>query len=261
MVAMGLCSALLTSHAVAQEPSTCDDSYVAAQRLRQDGQLLASRTALTQCLADGCAEYQRADCGRWLDEVQRDIPTVVFRVVDPEGRERTDVEVTRGDAVLTRELDGKPLSLDPGSHTFFLAWPGATPVERTVTIVNGEKNRMIVVDMQDKTPTPTPAPAQPDAPTGVHPLTWVLGAVGVVGFGVFAGVGAYSLSLEKCAPLCSDGDVDDIETTRIVADVALAVGATTLAAAVAVAIVSYESGDASVAVVTRGTGIGLHVSF
>lgn len=260
VVAAGV--ALMPLRATAEEPSACADSYVAAQTLRQSGQLLASRTALAQCMADECAPYQRADCGRWLDEVQRDIPTVVFRVVDPQGRERTDVEVSRGDEVLTAVLDGQPLSLDPGSHTFRLRWPGAAPVERTVTIVSGEKNRMVVVDMQDKAPAPTPTPSpRPDVPTGVHPMTWVLGAVGVVGFGVFAGIGAYSVSLEKCAPLCTDDDVHDIETTRVMADVALAVGATALAAAVVVAIVTYDSGDGDIAVVTRGTGLELWMRF
>jgi hypothetical protein len=249
------------SDAFAQSDA-CNDSYVAAQKLRLAGDLIEAQTALTSCLADTCAEYQRTDCARWIDEVERELPTVVFRVTDRARQERTDVKVMVSSAggeprLLAERLDGRPLPVNPGSHTFTLSWPGQEPAELSVTLVVGEKNRKLVVDRSPPRDPPPQIEPRPPVEGGFHPAAWVLGGIGLVGFGVFAGAGLYSISLEDCAPLCSDDQKADVITARIAADVALTVGAATLATGVIVAIATFESGNSEVVITTDGRGLSV----
>jgi hypothetical protein len=62
----------------------------------------------------------------------------------------------------------------------------------------------------------------------VHPGVWALAGVSLAGFSLFAGFGGHSLSLESCAPACTDGEVRRIVTERAVADAGLALGAAAL---------------------------------
>jgi hypothetical protein len=222
----------------------CSARYVAGQELKAASRLLEAAEALRACVVDACADFVRDDCAKWLDEVERATPTVVPRFVDEDGKDAIEVRVLVDDELLAERLDGRPLALDPGEHRFRFERAGARAVERRFTIASGEKNRTLLVTM---TPRPAPAPSAADE-GGVHPAAWVLGGVSLVGFGVLIGFGVHSLTLEDCAPSCSQDQVDDIELERALADVGLGVGVAALGAAVLVAVLADDDAGASGAI-------------
>jgi hypothetical protein len=227
--------------------SQCAASYQAAQERRLDGHLLAAKAELIACMAEDCPAVARTQCGEWLAEVERDLPTVVLAFVDTAGISRADVRVRLDGAPFAETLAGQALPLDPGPHVFVFEPAGGPPVEERATILAGEKNRKVMVAMPRPAPPPPPVPLPvpspeppPDEQPSVHPATWVLGAVSLTGFGFFAGFGIHSLALEDCAPVCTDDEVDSIQRERIVADVGLGVGLAGLAATILVAVFTYE---------------------
>jgi hypothetical protein len=230
---------------VADDPKTaCAESYQAGQERRLEGRLLAAKAELIRCMADACPEVARMQCGEWLAQVERDVPTVVLEYVDAAGRSRTDVSVRVDGQPFAAALDGQALPIDPGPHEFVFEPSAGPPVEERLTILAGEKNRRVTALVPRAPPPPSVAAPSPEPPPeespSVHPSVWALGGVSIVGFALFAGFGLHSISLEGCAPTCSDDEVGDIRTERIVADVGLGVGLAGLAATVLVAVLTYD---------------------
>ena len=224
----------------------CTDAYVQSQELRLERRLIEAKRQAALCMAPTCPEFATKDCARWLDEIESALPSVVLRYVDETGREHNDVTVTLDGKPLTTKLDGTAMAIDPGPHTFVFRVSGADPVEHRVTIAEGEKLRQISVSLVPDAPPPLPppVPVERGGSAGVHPAAWVLYAVSALGVGAFAGLGAYSLSLEDCKPGCTDDEVDDLVLIRAFADVSLGVGVLALGAAIWVTVASLSDDEA-----------------
>ncbi|WP_437663463.1 hypothetical protein [Sorangium sp. So ce1182] len=153
----------------------CAAAYERAQGLRRDGKLIAAREALIACSQPTCPAAAVADCGPWLAEVEKSLPSVVIAARDAGGRERLDVRVLVDGRLLAAALDGKALPVDPGPHTFRYEPAGGPAVEERVLIREGEKNRAITVILgappggAPPSPRPIVAPAAPGAPRSAAP--------------------------------------------------------------------------------------------
>ncbi|WP_437948462.1 hypothetical protein WME98_49120 [Sorangium sp. So ce296] len=152
----------------------CAAAYERAQGLRRDGKLLAAREALIACSQPTCPAAAVADCGPWLAEVEKSLPTVVIAAKDAHGRERLDVRVLVDGRPLAAALDGKALPVDPGPHTFRYEPASGPAVEERVLIREGEKNRAITVTLGASSAgapasPPPPAAAPTPASTGSPP--------------------------------------------------------------------------------------------
>jgi len=228
-IAAWVSSAWPAAAAAADEPLTCAQAYERAQEEKTSGQLKAAIEHLKRCVDAKCAKFIRKDCVQWMQDAQRALPTVVFSI--REGRDEiTDVEILCDDKMLVRRLDGESIPVDPGLHDFTFNVPGLVPAERQVLIKEGERNRIIKVELG--TPeriAPPPSPLQPppaiaavaapsppppspssnaeptlyakpnpplaesSPPSLAHALPYGLagvGALGVAGFAVFASLGA-----------------------------------------------------------------------
>jgi hypothetical protein len=172
----------------------------------------------------------RADCLHWLDELEAAIPTIVVVAVSDRGDE-IDVTVTIDGQLVTRQLDGKAIELDPGSHQITFERLGSAPQEMRLILGQGEKNRIIRLDYRTKPPTPVAAPpiiastpVQP--PSGTRPvpvLTYVFAGAAVVAGGTatyFAlrAESARNDARKNCEPLCSGSVVDDIKLKALYSD-------------------------------------------
>lgn len=209
---------------------TCAVAYEQGQRLRNDGRLLAARAQLQLCSDNACPAVLRGDCTRWLTEVDLSIPTVVLSARDSRGTELGEVRVELDGKLLTTSLDGRPVQVDPGEHTFrFVA--GEKSIEREVTLDVGDRDSRIAVSFG---PRAEPTRAD-DAGVGIPTASWVLAGVGVVGlagFGYFALDGRSKKSdLDDCKPGCDPDDVDAARRSFLIGDVFLAVGVSALAGA------------------------------
>jgi hypothetical protein len=216
----------------------CRHAYESAQLLRRNEELLAAREQLQICGAESCPAIGRTDCVRWLAEVESGIPSVVFEARTSVGAV-FDVSARIDGAERVKELDGRPLEVDPGLHTFSFDRKGSPPLEKKVILREGQKNQLVVADWT--TPAPQDSLARMprlhvDRP--VPASAYVTAGIAALGFADFAIAGSLGNSLKSeleasgCAPFCQRDQVNALRTRYVIADAGLAVGVVELATTV-----------------------------
>jgi len=218
----------------------CIRAHEQAQLLRLDGALMQSRSNLKACSLEVCPAVVQRDCVRWLDEVSSQIPTVVFEAITETG-DAQRVIVKQGNQLLARELDGRPLEMDPGYYEFRLELPGHAPKVVSVLLKQGEKNRLVSVDFRQApepppiagtvAPVPPPTPLPPRVSARSRPIptsVYTLGGVSLVSAGAATILGINTKAkedraYEECAPSCPDERIDSIERWALATDVAIGV--------------------------------------
>jgi hypothetical protein len=221
-LALGLLFAALgwPAAAKADPPSTqeclsASDAWVAAAKQHHPR---AARDALLICAAQSCPEDVRKECATRLVAVTQQVPTIVFEATDANGRRLSAVSVSVDGERLTGNLDGTPLAVEPGEHSFTFESHDTLPISRSLVIVQGQKDRHEAISLppavaatgsHDGTGAPPVAP--PSA--GAHglgtqrALALAMGGVAVVGLAIGAGFGASMLSQKgtasaECPNLC-----------------------------------------------------------
>jgi hypothetical protein len=174
----------------------CVDANTNAQSLRRDGSFAEARAMLAVCGDPQCPALVRDDCTRQLDALEQLQPTVVLDAKDRSGADRSAVRVKVDGRAVAEKLDGTPLPVDRGEHTFVFEADGEAPVTLTVVVREGEKSRRVSVtlgavvdrggedrggghggDGTDKPTTHGGAPAQ-------RTLGLVAGGAGALGLGI-----------------------------------------------------------------------------
>jgi len=163
-----ICAALVAARgdARADDVDTCATAAEQAQPLMRNHELRAAREQLLLCARQVCPAVVRADCGRWLDDVGRKIPTVVVTAIGGDGREVTAVRVLLDGKVVAEKIDGGELAADPGDHTLRCELADGSVAEERVTLREGERKHAVVVrfkaNLMSSGGFPPPAPP----PTG-----------------------------------------------------------------------------------------------
>jgi hypothetical protein len=237
----------------------CLLAYEDGQRLRQAGDLVASADRLLSCGGPACPVRMQGDCQRWLDEVRRSIPTVVFRVRDAAGTLLTNARVSI-DAGPWQRLEGRAILMNPGEHMVVFAHPQYHPLRTPVFVTEGEKlepHDVVLERVSGAAAAPDakpgsgaalasqryvdpgeapPGSAAPPGPARIS-LAWpvaagTLGALGGAGFAFF-GLAAKrgERDLERCTPDCAQAQVDGVKSDYLVSHVSLGVGIVGVAAA------------------------------
>jgi len=227
----------------------CAHAAEASQELRASDRLVESRDKLRFCARDACPVVVRADCRKWLAEVDDALPSVVIIASDDQDKPVTEVTVHIDDREVAQSLDGKPIVVDPGKHRFVFEAMGYETVSQDWVIRTAEKNRDLRVVFRAEGQAPRPEPS-----AGIPTLSWILFGVG----GVALGTGAYlgfdarsdvSTMRDTCAPTCPSDDVDHAKRQLLYADIALGVGVVSIGAATWLAL---SSGDREPSSVTLG---------
>ncbi|MEZ4222267.1 MAG: hypothetical protein R3B13_15125 [Polyangiaceae bacterium] len=230
---------LLLSAGESAAQSQCLDAYDQSQRTRRRGELIAAREHLLVCAQADCPEPVMKECTRWLAEVNASLPSIVLGAKDAQGRDAIDVKVYDGDKLISTELDGRSISIDPGTHALRFVFPDGTKVRERILVREAEKNRAVVAHVPRSDPKPAKVKPQrsPAAATSSGPptATIVLGAIGAVALGSFAyfGIRAKQDADEldaRCAPRCPTSDTDAVKQKALIADISLLVGVSSLAA-------------------------------
>lgn len=218
---------------VAPSREQCLAQHEQAQDSRLAGKLLAARSALRECSAAACPALVSRDCVAWLGDVERQIPSVIFRAAK-DGADVVSLRVSEDQQLLTDSLTGTPLELDPGPHRFVAELPGFASQTATYVLQAGDKARVVRFDFTTPRPAPlAPAASPPPAPPPplwrpVPTITYVLAGATLTATVVGSVLGSLALNQRNnvehdCAPLCTDAEVSHIRNLAVAADVSLAV--------------------------------------
>lgn len=242
----------------------CVAAHVAAQREQRAGKLLAARASARNCAKPECPAVIVEECTAMFAAASKALPSVVFRVKDARGADVVNAKVFDGEVLIAERLDGKSIEVDPGEHRFRVERDGASPMTQTVLVREGESLRTVAFGDEL-------APATSGGGAGVSPAFWVLGATGLVGLGLFAGLGGGGLAKRgelvdaACAPRCDSGEVDAVRGLFLGADISLGLGVASLAAATLVYFLAPGASGAASAlrldVTPRSAGLGWELSF
>ncbi|HTV18966.1 MAG TPA: hypothetical protein VMG12_09855 [Polyangiaceae bacterium] len=241
----------------------CLGAYEAGQRLRQAGDLITAAGELRVCGGPACPVRMQGDCQRWLDDVERSTPTVIFRVRDAHGEQLANVTVSI-DGAAAKRLDGRALLMNPGEHRIVFEHPGFQSLETPAFVTEGEKleprevtlEPLVSLDPADHLLPQDAVPGMSDAERvpaagGSSISAWplALGAVGVLGGAgfVYFGVRAKSgeTDLEQCSPDCTQASVDGVKRDYLWSNVSLGVGLAGLLGAGLWLVLDEPSGQAS----------------
>jgi hypothetical protein len=227
--------------AAAPSADACLAAHTSAQQLRKLGKLEAAHRELLVCAAPTCPQLVAADCTTWVAEVERDIPSILPVVRDRSGREISRVRVRVDGEVVRPLIDGRPIELDPGSHTIRFEPEEGEPVEVELLARVGEKNRSLPVTLTSADVDPLRAAA------------WVTGSAAVTALAIFAGLAisgqAQYDELEACRPGCAQAEEDAVRTKFLVADVSLVVGLAALAGSATLFVLSIHDDDVPAATI------------
>jgi hypothetical protein len=227
LLALAFC--FVASSVCAAGPEECIAAHERGQHLQRDGRLLSARAEFAACAAEPCPGIIRQDCAAFEQEVAAQVPSVVLKLADADGKDVAGATVVVDDSPTPSAVDARAVELDPGPHRFTFRSPSGDA--RTMEVVLHEREKMRVVATLPS--TPAPAASAPDlfpAPT----LSYVFGAVGIAGLASFTGFAISGKSkqdeLMQCAPNCAKADVDVMRTRYLVGDISLAVGLASLGA-------------------------------
>ncbi|HTU63804.1 MAG TPA: hypothetical protein VMF89_35310, partial [Polyangiales bacterium] len=196
-------------------------AHTDAQLLRKDGQLIEARERMLRCAQSDCPAVVIDDCAGWLPSVENSIPTAVFAISDPQGRDLVEAKVLDRGRVIAERATGRAIPLDPGLYTIEIRAAGFVTVSEQLVVRESEKNRIVRVTMQ-------PVAAAPLAGEHVHehgmkPIptaSWILAGAALGGGIVFGVSGILYLSAksEIESKRCGAGDATCERERREIAD-------------------------------------------
>jgi hypothetical protein len=243
------------------DKQTCAVAYENAQQLRSKLKLRRARDQLLICGHSSCPSVVTRDCNAWLEEIEVELTSVVFRVRDARGQEVTDVRISMDGEHLRDKLDGSSVFVDPGMHVFRFEADGGAVGEVRQMLRKGDRDRPIDLTLKPRGEEPFSKPEQddldradgglasrladasgeskppvelqltsPSSATRAPGLgTYVAAGVGVVALSSFAyfGLSAQGEAADlrrTCAPSCPTERVDAVRSKLVVANVSLGVG-------------------------------------
>ena len=256
--AFALSGALLPGLASADRDA-CVSAHEQAQVERIAGHYLAARTGLLSCAQRDCPRLISDECNTWLGELDRTLPSLVLAVTDEQGRDLVDVRLFMNESTTAAPVDGRALALDPGVYKLRFEATGYLPVEQSLSIRDGEKNRLVRVTMAKALAPPHAEPSSsssgapsnpssasnadnadnaPSVPTDPRAqrlwfASYALGTASVVSFAITLGAGARGfVMLQHCKhDGCSDRYADHGKSLYRAANVSAISGGVFLAAA------------------------------
>jgi hypothetical protein len=219
-----------TGVARAEDDAACQASYVAGQRrYKLDHDLLGGREQLLIC-AKTCPDELRASCGKWLSEIDAELPSIVVKAKDADGRDELDGSVEIDGKIVFGYITGTPIECNPGEHTVRVLRPHHAPAGEAVLLHAGEKLRVVDVWTEPRR-APVVVTRRP-IPVASYVLAGV-GAAALTSFGVFAiwTTVEYDQS-NGCKETCPASSRDTSFTTKtVIADASLGVAAASLVTA------------------------------
>jgi hypothetical protein len=273
-LAVAVAALLLACGATARadEKTMCSDKYQSAQRSRAAGKLTLARADLLRCAEQACPPFVSNDCKTWLAEVEADLPTLVFAVLDPDGRDVPSAAVRVDGVGIANATDGLGHAVDPGGHLVEALAKGQLLRQQIVVRV-GEKSRRIELHIAPVASAASPpqasiapaalAPAPGVGSSGPPVGAFVLGGLGLAAIGVgsvlwVTGSNAAQTYNDACETgACTASQRDNAHTQLVAGDIAWGVGLAAGIAAVTVLLLHHgDGGGVAVSFGANGMRVG-----
>jgi len=151
------------------ETPDCSTTFRTAREREQSGHLREAATLLADCARASCGSALRRECASDYTRLDaEDIPSIVPTFTDAAGAEREDVRLSMDGEVLATRLDGRPVPVDPGLHEFSFEAGGGVVTRLRLLIVEGQRNRAVVVTMPaEAQASPSPHAARDEEATAI----------------------------------------------------------------------------------------------
>jgi hypothetical protein len=247
LLSLGVACALFAptrARAADDDKARCVEAYEDGQRARKHGRLLSAQQSFSLCASDVCPVVMHADCSRWSEELDPQVPRVTIELSDPDDNTLDGARLSL-DLGEERSLDEEPIRLDPGQHSLTLRRDGYRDSRQQVAVARSDRLKLHVVLEPVSTPpsvTPPPvasaprrlaSPADSGGPSLLPAL--VAGGVGLAGVASFAYFGLSARSedraLDGCSPHCSVESTERIRRDYLLGNVSLGVGLASLTVA------------------------------
>jgi hypothetical protein len=252
----------------------CAQAYESSQESRAAGHLQETRQKLSVCARSECPSFVQKDCSRWLQEVERELPSVIVQATGLGNDDASTVSVKIDGNPVPDALRGSAVTLDPGRHELVAERPGHEPLTRVIVAQQGVQNRAITLDFTEASPPPAPSAAAdetrdvpPEPSSSLRPYAYVAWGVGAIGLGAFAMLGTLGRADEQAlkddcpnattdpalvsSGVCYKVDVDerkdDYERKFLFADIGLVTGIVGVAAGTTLFILSASDGGSAAA--------------
>jgi hypothetical protein len=222
-------------HAQDDAVSSCLADHTQGQELRRDGKLLESQEVFKRCSFTQCPSEIIRDCLDWMDQVQKQIPSVGFRVT-ADGVNRADVRVLIDETLVLSQLTGKAIDLNPGLHRVQVLLAPFAPFNAELVVNEGDKFRIVDVAFgaaapRQAKPIVAAAPSQPvEMARPIPTMSYVFAGLSVAAAasGTAWGLATRSRRAEldqDCAPACSPDRVDTVKQRALFTDISWGVSA------------------------------------
>jgi hypothetical protein len=225
-------SALAAQEAVV----ACLANHVEGQELRHDGKLLESRAAFKRCSTRQCPAQVIRDCMGWLDELQRQVPSVSFRVTSDRAS-REDARVFIDEKPVLDWARGKAVDVNPGTHRLRVVLPPFEPYQTQLVVNEGDQFRILDIQFTQARPSkglPRDAGTEMHRPVPIVSIVLAGVSAGAAISGAAWGLSSASLRQEleaECAPDCASSRVAVLKRRALFADISWGVSAASLLAA------------------------------
>jgi hypothetical protein len=146
--AIALALLFARSSAAADEPTkqACVEANESAQDLQRASKLVEAREQLRTCAERACPRAVRQDCTERLVAIERALPTVVLAPKDGAGGpDLRGAALAVDGAARSDALDGTPIPVNPGSHTFTVTFAGRSPMSLRIDLKEGDAVQREVV--------------------------------------------------------------------------------------------------------------------
>lgn len=223
----------------------CSAVYDAAQEAESTGDLHMALEFYQSCAVDSCSNPARRSCEAHALRLELDAPTIVPLAKTSSGEPIVDADVTMDGRLLTSNLNGRAIGVDPGLHEFVFTKNGKTMGSVRLVVAQGQRNRELwmieapVHSAQQLAPVvmkrdmhvaaPRAAVAQIESDNhGTSVAPYLLGGTALLGGGAYALLSTWARNdnreLSRCTPNCPKESVQHIRSLYLAADISLGVG-------------------------------------
>lgn len=201
---MAALALLGTQDSNAENPTTpdCMQGFDWGQRFRKEGELIAARQYLARCAQSDCRPVVQRKCSTWLQEVERDIPSIVVSLSGVEPSRMPDARVFVDGELAPAGLSGRPTEVDPGVRGIRVKLRDGTEIRARIGVPIGVKQFVVRMRPEEtmpppERPRPKPPPAPPDDDDGAFWRAVSYVAFSIAGAALFAGTVTGAFAIDK----------------------------------------------------------------